>query len=71
MVFVRRIPDHGPDDDPAVVRADEGPIGKPTERPFDVWLRRQLHSLYDDIVREPLPAKLLAALQRGDTGNRK
>ena len=71
MVFVRRILDHGPDDDPAVVRADEGPIGSPTERPFDVWLRRQLHALYDDIAMEPLPAKLRRALQGDDTGNGK
>ena len=71
MVFVRRTPDHGPDDDSAAVRSDKSSIGRPTERPFDIWLRRQLHVMYDDIAMEPLPAKLRLALEGGDTRSRK
>jgi hypothetical protein len=33
-------------------------------RPFDLWLNRQLHALYDDIARQPLPADLVTLIQR-------
>ena len=29
------------------------------ERPFDMWLQKQLHSMYDEIASEPLPNDLL------------
>jgi hypothetical protein len=29
------------------------------EQPFDKWLRKQLHAIYDDVVQEPLPAELV------------
>lgn len=34
--------------------------GKATaERPFDMWLQKQLHAMYDEIASEPLPNDLL------------
>ena len=29
------------------------------ERPFDLWLQKQLHAMYDEIASEPLPGDLL------------
>jgi hypothetical protein len=29
------------------------------ERPFDLWLQKQLHAMYDEIASEPLPNDLL------------
>jgi hypothetical protein len=29
------------------------------ERPFDMWLQKQLHAMYDEIASEPLPNDLL------------
>lgn len=34
------------------------------ERPFDVWLNRQLHAMYDDIAHEPLPQDVLDLIER-------
>ena len=34
------------------------PEGAP-ERPFDRWLQKQLHAMYDEIASEPLPNDLL------------
>lgn len=35
-------------------------VAKPsTERPFDMWLQKQLHAMYDEIASEPLPNDLL------------
>ena len=31
----------------------------PAERPFDMWLQKQLHAMYDEIASEPLPNDLL------------
>lgn len=28
------------------------------ERPFDDWLERQLHEMYDSVAQEPLPGDL-------------
>jgi hypothetical protein len=37
-----------------------GPRKKNTEeRPFDLWLHKQLHAMYDEIASEPLPTDLL------------
>ena len=45
---------------PTVVR-DTAPPARPrdTERPFDLWLQKQLHAMYDEIASEPLPSDLL------------
>lgn len=34
-------------------------VPKPAERPFDMWLQKQLHAMYDEIASEPLPNDLL------------
>jgi hypothetical protein len=31
----------------------------PAARPFDMWLHKQLHAMYDEIASEPLPNDLL------------
>lgn len=33
-----------------------------TERPFDLWLQKQLHAMYDEIAGEPLPSDLLGLI---------
>jgi hypothetical protein len=40
------------------------------ERPFDLWLHKQLHAMYDEIASEPLPDDLLDLIDR-DAGNGK
>lgn len=44
----------------------EGGAAHPTaeEEPFDRWLRKQLHAMFDEIVNEPLPAELVQMIQR-------
>jgi hypothetical protein len=39
------------------------PKGAP-ERPFDRWLQKQLHAMYDEIASEPLPNDLLGLIDR-------
>jgi hypothetical protein len=34
------------------------------ERPFDMWLQKQLHAMYDEIASEPLPNDLLNLIDR-------
>jgi len=36
----------------------------PDERPFDMWLHKQLHAMYDEITSEPLPDDLLNLIDR-------
>jgi len=36
----------------------------PAERPFDMWLQKQLHSMYDEIAAEPLPSDLVKLIER-------
>jgi len=38
-----------------------------TERPFDMWLQKQLHAMYDEITAEPLPDDLLNLIDRDAT----
>lgn len=41
------------------------PRGKASsERPFDKWLQKQLHAMYDEIANEPLPQDLLVVIDR-------
>jgi hypothetical protein len=40
------------------------PSKVPTERPFDRWLQKQLHAMYDEIASEPLPDDLLGLIDR-------
>ncbi len=36
----------------------------PVERPFDMWLHKQLHAMYDEIAAEPLPDDLINLIER-------
>jgi len=42
-----------------------------TERPFDTWLQKQLHAMYDEITSEPLPADLLQLIENDAEKKRK
>jgi hypothetical protein len=45
------------------------------ERPFDMWLQKQLHAMYDEITAEPLPDDLVNLIERdagkGEDNNKK
>ena len=42
-----------------------GPRKKTSEeRPFDLWLQKQLHAMYDEIASEPLPNDLVDLIGR-------
>lgn len=34
------------------------------DRPFDLWLQKQLHAMYDEIASEPLPSDLLNLIDK-------
>lgn len=34
------------------------------EQPFDRWLRKQLHAMYDEVVNEPLPEDLVQLIDQ-------
>ena len=40
------------------------PASKTGERPFDMWLQKQLHAMYDEITNEPLPDDLLNLIDK-------
>jgi hypothetical protein len=44
-----------------LIRQRTKPAG---ERPFDMWLQKQLHAMYDEIASEPLPNDLLGLIDR-------
>lgn len=33
------------------------------ENPFDLWLKRGLHQLFDDVANEPIPEELLRLIE--------
>lgn len=37
---------------------------KATDRPFDMWLQKQLHAMYDEIASEPLPEDLMNLIEK-------
>jgi hypothetical protein len=37
---------------------------KASDRPFDMWLHKQLHAMYDEITNEPLPDGLLKLIDK-------
>lgn len=39
------------------------PKPRTTRRPFDMWLQKQLHAMYDEIASEPLPDDLLNLIE--------
>ena len=43
----------------------------PAERPFDIWLQKQLHAMYDEIASEPLPDDLLGLIERDAAKSKK
>ncbi len=54
------------EDKPKKDRTDETARAKvkgSTERPFDMWLQKQLHAMYDEIASEPLPNDLLDLIE--------
>ena len=54
------------DDKPQKGRAGDSARGKmkpPAARPFDMWLQKQLHAMYDEIASEPLPDDLLDLIE--------
>jgi hypothetical protein len=53
------------DDKPRSGRGGDSPRPRAkvsTERPFDMWLQKQLHAMYDEIAGEPLPGDLLGLI---------
>jgi hypothetical protein len=45
---------------PKAMDGKSAKAAKPSaERPFDMWLQKQLHAMYDEIASEPLPDDLL------------
>jgi hypothetical protein len=51
-----------PDEDPK--KKDKS--GMKPETAFDIWLKRRLHEMFDDVAGEPIPEHLLRLIQ-GDS----
>jgi hypothetical protein len=49
--------------DAPTAKADNAHGRASAEAPFDAWLRKQLHEMYDEIASEPLPASLLSLIE--------
>ena len=43
--------------------SDASKLHQGDERPFDLWLRKQLHAMYDGVAKEPLPDDLLKLIE--------
>jgi hypothetical protein len=56
--------DNKPQKDRAGELARNKKLKAPAERPFDMWLQKQLHAMYDEIAAEPLPDDLLGMIER-------
>ena len=56
--------DNKPQRDRAENAARNKKVKPPTERPFDLWLEKQLHAMYDEIAAEPLPDDLVNLIER-------
>src|SRR5262245_15670579 len=57
--------DNKPQKDRAAAEAArKAQLKPPTERPFDMWLEKQLHAMYDEIAAEPLPDELIGLIER-------
>ena len=54
-------------------RAEQTARPRASERPFDLWLQKQLHAMYDEIASEPLPNDLLGLIDSdaAKTGKKK
>jgi hypothetical protein len=53
-----------PQRDRAGASAHDDKMRAPAERPFDMWLQKQLHAMYDEIAAEPLPGDLVKLIER-------
>ncbi|MCH4089731.1 NepR family anti-sigma factor [Acetobacter sp.] len=42
--------------------------GKKEDDAFDIWLKRGLHQLFDDVANEPIPEELLRLLEEDEDG---
>ena len=40
-------------------------------RPFDLWLHKQLHAMYDEIASEPLPDDLVNLIEKDAAAHKK
>ena len=47
---------------PKVTKGAESKGAKKPE-PFDLWLKRGLHQIYDDVAQEPIPEDLLKLIE--------
>jgi hypothetical protein len=56
--------DNKPQKDRADNSARNNRVKAPAERPFDMWLQKQLHAMYDEIAAEPLPNDLVKLIER-------
>ncbi len=56
--------DNKPQKDRADDSARDKKVKAPAERPFDMWLQKQLHAMYDEIAAEPLPDDLVKLIER-------
>ena len=57
--------DNKPQKDRADDAARDKEVKEPAaERPFDMWLQKQLHAMYDEIAAEPLPNDLINLIER-------
>ncbi|HLG45851.1 MAG TPA: hypothetical protein VKY24_06385 [Reyranella sp.] len=56
--------DNKPQRDRADEPARDKKVREPVERPFDMWLQKQLHAMYDEIAAEPLPTDLINLIER-------
>lgn len=48
-------------------RSGRAPLPRPKmpdKDPFDSWLQKQLHTMYDEIVGEPLPDSLVKLIDK-------
>ena len=45
------------------VQARKGRASSPRDA-FDLWLKRGLHDMFDDVAREPIPPELLALIDK-------
>ena len=61
--------DNKPQKDRAADAARNKKMKAPSERPFDMWLQKQLHAMYDEIAAEPLPDDLVNLIER-DAANK-
>ena len=54
------------DDKASGERGGNPPRSKPkaADRPFDMWLQKQLHAMYDEIASEPLPDDLMNLIEK-------